>query len=123
MILTGSLLLLTVLASSGGHLSVSRAMKQVGEVKAISLAGLSAMAAGAIRQRWLWVGIALNAVAFYTMLSLLTREDLSFVVPACSSSYIVGTLGARFLLGEQVCWRRWAGVVLVGAGVALTIVG
>jgi drug/metabolite transporter (DMT)-like permease len=45
------------------------------------------------------------------------------VVPATALSYAVGTLGARFVLGERVTLVRWAGVALVCAGVALAWAG
>ena len=123
MILTGSLLLLTILAGSGGHLALSRGMKQVGAVTDLSFIGLTRMVGRAARQGWVWAGIGFNTIAFFSMLALFTREDLSFVIPATALSYVVGTFGACFLLGEQVCWRRWVGVVLVALGVTLTIVG
>jgi drug/metabolite transporter (DMT)-like permease len=41
------------------------------------------------------------------------------VVPATAANYIVGTLGAKFLLKERVSKARWAGMLLVAAGVTL----
>jgi len=35
----------------------------------------------------------------------------------------VGTLGAKYILGEEVSAARWVGVVLVCAGVALVAWG
>jgi hypothetical protein len=37
-------------------------------------------------------------------------------------SYIVGAIGGRWFLGEQVT-RRWAGVLLVGLGVVIIYLG
>jgi drug/metabolite transporter (DMT)-like permease len=36
---------------------------------------------------------------------------------------VVGTLGAKYLLREQISATRWAGVLLVCAGVALVAAG
>jgi len=36
---------------------------------------------------------------------------------------VVGTFGAKYILGEEVSTARWAGVVLVCAGVALVALG
>ena len=44
------------------------------------------------------------------------------MIPAAALDYVVGTLGARFLLGESVTPLRWAGVCLISAGVALASV-
>jgi drug/metabolite transporter (DMT)-like permease len=45
------------------------------------------------------------------------------VIPASALSYVVGTLGAKYILQEQISPSRWAGVLLVCAGVALVAAG
>lgn len=120
---TAALLLLCVLSTSGGSLATSKAMKTAGELRAFSLTALRSLLRGALRQPWLWLGVSLNALAFFFMLALFSRRDLSFVVPATASSYIFGALGSRYLLGERVTPLRWLGVLLVGIGVALTALG
>jgi drug/metabolite transporter (DMT)-like permease len=50
---------------------------------------------------------------------LLSWAEVSFVVPATAANYIAGTFGAKFLLKERVSRARWAGMLLVAAGVAL----
>jgi uncharacterized membrane protein len=57
------------------------------------------------------------------LLVLLSWEPISLVIPASALSYVVGTLGAKYILGEQVSAARWVGVVLVCAGVALVAAG
>ena len=61
----------------------------------------------------------LMAVAFFAFITVLSWAEVSFVVPATAANYIVGALGAKFLLSEQVSRVRWAGMLLVAAGVAL----
>lgn len=117
------LLVLTVVTSSGGHLAVSRAMKSVGEMRSFAPRAVAAMIGGALAQPFFWIGIALNTISFFTLLLLLSVEDLSFVLPATAGNYVLGTLGARYLLHERVSILRWAGVLLVIAGVALTVIG
>jgi drug/metabolite transporter (DMT)-like permease len=63
------------------------------------------------------------ALSFYSLLVLLSWKPISFVIPASALSYVVGTLGAKYILGEQVSAARWAGVALVCAGVALVAAG
>jgi uncharacterized membrane protein len=57
------------------------------------------------------------------LLLLLSWHPVSFVIPVSALSYVVGTLGAKYILGEEVSAARWAGVILVRAGVALVAVG
>jgi drug/metabolite transporter (DMT)-like permease len=77
----------------------------------------------AVRNGWFWVGVPMMALSFYSLLILLSWEPISLVIPASALSYVVGTLGAKYILGEKVSAARWAGVVLVCAGVALVAAG
>jgi drug/metabolite transporter (DMT)-like permease len=63
------------------------------------------------------------AVAFFSLLLLLSFEDVSFVVPVTALSYLVGALGGIFFLGERVSWQRWIGIALVCIGVSLVVIG
>lgn len=117
------LYLLIVGAGTGGELCVARGMKRVGEVKDFRPAALLALIPRILRVPWMWAGIGLMATAFFSLLAVLSRENVSMVVPVTALSYGAGALGGRLFLGEQVTPRRWAGVLLVCVGVALVIVG
>lgn len=112
-----------VLAGTGGEIAVSHVMKRMGEVKDFAPRAVARVLRRAFRAGWMWAGIALMALGFFALLLLLSWEDVSFVVPATALSYAVGTLGAKLLLGERVTRVRWAGVLLVCAGVALVWMG
>lgn len=114
---------LIVCAGTGGELCVSRAMKIVGEVEDFRPAAILHVIWRAMRVPWMWAGIGLMATAFFSLLAILAVQNVSFVVPVTALSYGAGALGGKFLLGEQVSGRRWAGVALVCAGVALVIIG
>lgn len=64
-------------------------------------------------------GIPAMALAFFALIALISTTPLSFAVPITSSSYILETALAKYLLGEKVHWHRWAGAALVMVGVAL----
>jgi drug/metabolite transporter (DMT)-like permease len=117
------LYLLIIGAGTGGELCVARAMKAVGEVKDFRPAALLRLVPRVLRVPWMWAGITLMATAFFSLLAVLSTENVSLVVPVTALSYGAGALGGKFFLGEQVTPRRWAGVLLVCAGVALVIVG
>jgi drug/metabolite transporter (DMT)-like permease len=111
-----------VVAGQLGDISLSLAMKTVGEVKRFSPLNVLRFLGRAIRVKWLWTGIGLMAVAFFSLLALLSWANVSLVVPATAASYAVGALGAKFLLGENVNRERWIGVIIVCVGVALVCV-
>ncbi len=117
------LYLLIIGAGTGGELCVARAMKAVGEVKDFRPSALLGLIPRVLRVPWMWAGVALMATAFFSLLAVLSKENVSLVVPVTALSYGAGALGGRLFLGEQVTPRRWAGVLLVCAGVTLVIVG
>jgi len=120
---TAALLAVTVLANTGGEISIARATKDFGEVKNFRLQALFAHFGQVLRSGWILLAVGLLAVGFFSLLTLLSWADVSFVIPATALSYVVGGLGAKFLLGERLTPARWAGIVLVSVGVALVCTG
>lgn len=114
---------LIVLAGTGGELCVSRAMKQIGEVHDFRPSALIQVLVRALQVKWMWIGIGLMTLGFFSLLAILSFENVSFVVPVTALGYVAGALGGRFFLGERVNWRRWAGILLVCVGVTLVVIG
>jgi len=114
---------LIVIAGTVGELCVSRAMKEVGEVHDFRPAALIRFLLRAIRVKWMWIGVAMMAIAFFSLLAVLTFENVSFVVPVTALSYVAGAFGGIFFLKEHVSPRRWVGVALVCIGVTLVVIG
>jgi len=112
-----------VLGSTGGEIAITYGMKATGEPARLRPLALLQFLGRALRNGWFWVGVPLMALSFYVLLALLSWEPISLVIPASALSYVVGTLGAKYILGEDVSTARWAGVVLVCLGVALVAVG
>lgn len=110
---------IVILTGTAGDLAVSHAMKQIGHVSPITPSAIFRFLAQAFQRGWLWIGIALMATGFFSLLALLSWADVSFVVPSTALSYVSGALGAKFFLNEHVAPARWAGVLLVCLGVAL----
>ena len=117
------LFVLVVCASTAGELCISRAMKSIGEVTNFRPMALLKTIWSAMQIGILWVGLALMTVAFFSMLMLLSMENVSFVVPVTALSYAAGALGGQVFLGERVSRRRWLGVLLVCIGVTLVFLG
>lgn len=117
------LLGIVVLAGTAGEISVTRAMKQIGEVRQFHPRALVGVLGRAMRIGWMWLGLGLLAMAFFSLLALLSWENVSYVVPLTALSYVVGALMAKIFLGEKVDLIRWVGVLLVVVGVVLVAVG
>jgi len=112
-----------ILGSTGGEIAMTYGMKAIGEPERLRIPALLRFLGRALGNGWFWAGVPLMALSFYSLLLLLSWEPISFVIPASALSYVVGTFGAKYVLGESVSVARWAGVVLVCLGVALVAVG
>jgi multidrug transporter EmrE-like cation transporter len=113
------LLALLVFGSTGGEIAITYGMKGVGEPERLRLRPMLRFLGRALRNGWFWAGVPLMALSFYSLLLLLSWEPISLVIPASALSYVVGTLGAKYILREEISVARWAGVILVCIGVLL----
>ena len=109
-----------VLADSAHDVLLTKGMKQVGAISTIRPREIFLFARKVLGNKYFLTGFLFTVVYFFSFLTVLSWADLSFVFPATSLVYVTGTLGARFILGERVNFERWAGILLVCLGVALT---
>jgi drug/metabolite transporter (DMT)-like permease len=65
------------------------------------------------------VGVLLLILWLASRMTLLSWADLSYVLPVTSLGYVLVALAGRVLLHEQITGRRWTGIGLIMAGVAL----
>ena len=117
------LLFFVVVSGTGGEICVTRAMKRVGEVTDFRPLAVVRVILRALKVPWMWIGVAMMALAFFSLLAVLSIENVSFVVPVTALNYAAGALGGKFFLGERVTPRRWAGVLIVCVGVTLVWLG
>jgi drug/metabolite transporter (DMT)-like permease len=68
---------------------------------------------------WTILGIAILAIWMLSDLALLSRADLSFVLPVTASAYVLVALFGKFLLHDHISWERWMGILLITGGVIL----
>jgi drug/metabolite transporter (DMT)-like permease len=114
-----ALLFLIVVSGTAGELCVSRAMKSVGEVHDFRPKSILRFVLQSLRLRWMWLGIALMSLGFFSLLAILSFQEVSFVVPASALSYAAGAFGAKAFLGERINRNRWVGIAVVCIGVTI----
>jgi drug/metabolite transporter (DMT)-like permease len=112
-------LTLLVISGTGGELCVTHAMKKIGEVHDFHPLALVKFILRALRVGWMWLGIAMMAAAFFSLLAMLSFENVSFVVPVTALSYAAGAVGAAVFLRERISAQRWMGVAIVCVGVTI----
>jgi drug/metabolite transporter (DMT)-like permease len=108
-----------VVAGTAGELSVSRAMKAIGEVHDFRARSILRFVLQSFRLPWMWAGIALMSLAFFSLLAILSFRQVSFVVPVSALSYAAGAFGAKLFLGERISRNRWIGIAIVCLGVTI----
>jgi len=63
------------------------------------------------------IAFAFYAAGFFTWMKALTKEDLSYVYPMVSLSYVVVLLYSYFLFKEPITLNKWIGIILIIGGV------
>lgn len=64
-----------------------------------------------------WLGVAIYLVNFLIWITILSRIDLSVAFPVGSTSYVFIPILAMIFLHETVGPERWAGILLIVAGI------
>jgi drug/metabolite transporter (DMT)-like permease len=115
------MLVFFICSGTGGEIAVTYGMKRIGEPESFHPRALLRFLWRAVRSGWVWFALPLLAGSFYSLLILLSWAPISLVIPASAANYIVGVLGAKYVLKEKVTARRWIGVGMVFFGVILVL--
>jgi uncharacterized membrane protein len=65
------------------------------------------------------LGVLLLILWLLLRMALLSWADLSYVVPVTSIGYALTAFAGQVFLHEAIDWKRWTGIGLIVAGVAL----
>lgn len=117
MLKTLVLVMIAAVLAGTGHIMLSKGMKTVGDLTEAPTTRLGGMVGRAVSNPWLLVGVVFQASFFFLYLTLLSRADVSQVLPLTAMDYLVVTLLAQFFLAEVVTPGRWFGVALIAIGV------
>src|SRR5579859_4175356 len=105
---------IVILSNVLGNLFLKFGMDRAGEITASPLSFLRA-----IFTPWVSLGICLLILWLLSKMFLLSWADLSYVLPVTAFGYVVNALLGRLFLGENVTPARWAGTLLIVAGMIL----
>jgi drug/metabolite transporter (DMT)-like permease len=119
MLKTFLLVLVAVTVGGAGHVMLAKGMKPVGDLTEAPSGRLGGMVIRVVTDPRILLGVALQAVFFFLYLTLLSRADVSQLLPMTALDYIVVALLAQWALGEVVTPARWAGIGLITVGVFL----
>jgi len=111
---TQLLVLIAIATQVAGNIFLSHGMRRAGVI-------LSASPLDYIRaiNPWTLAGVCALAIWMVTDLALLSRADLSFVLPVIATSFVLIALVGHFVLSERISGLRWIGILLISFGVLL----
>jgi drug/metabolite transporter (DMT)-like permease len=113
------LVLIAGMLGGTGHVMLAKGMKTIGDLTEAPVAVVSGMVGRAVTNPWVLLGVTLQACFFFLYLTLLSRADVSKILPMTAFDYIVVALLAQFLLAEPVTPARWTGIAFIVLGVFL----
>ena len=119
MIKTVLLVLVAGLLGGTGHVLLAKGMKTIGDLTEASADRVGGMVGNVISNPWVLAGVVLQASFFFLYLTLLSRADVSKILPMTAFDYIVVAVLAQVLLAEPVTPARWAGIGFIVLGVFL----
>lgn len=113
------ILLIALFFEAVGVVYLGGGLKQIGEPKQINASEILALIKRGATNKSILLGVFFEAIFFGFLLYLLSQRDVSLVWPLTSLGFLVTTLAAKFVLGEEVSAVRWGGVCLIVLGAGL----
>jgi multidrug transporter EmrE-like cation transporter len=105
---------ISILSNVAGNSALTYGMQQLGPSGNTPVDLIAALF-----HPWVALGVTMLIVWTFAHMALLSWADLSYVMPVTSIGYVVTAFSGKFFLGETVSPMRWAGIVLITAGVTL----
>lgn len=112
---TGILTALVIITNVFGNVLLSHGMRQGGPI--VSASPLDYVRS--VISPWAIAGILILAAFMILDLALLSRADLSFVLPMTASAYVLVALIGTFLFHEKTDTWQWLGILVISIGAAL----
>jgi drug/metabolite transporter (DMT)-like permease len=113
------LVLIAGLLGGTGHVLLAKGMKSIGDLTEAPATRVSGMVGRTASNPWVIAGVVLQAGFFFMYLTLLSRADVSKILPLTAFDYIVVALLAQHFLDEPVTTGRWSGIACIVIGVFL----
>ena len=112
---TRILTLVVILSNVLGNLALSLGMKASSTVNSSGILSL----VRTFFSPMVLLGVSLLIVWLVSRMALMSWMDLSFVLPITSIGYVISALAGKYFLNEHISTQRWAGTLLIVAGIVL----
>lgn len=112
-------LFIIIVANAVGNLLLAYGMRRVGSIASYSPVELIGAGLQAMTNGWVLAGVLLLLAFFVAHALVLSWADLSYVLLVTAIGYVLVAVLSRQFLGETISALRWAGTVVITAGVML----
>lgn len=106
------LILTSIIMGAAGQILLKMGANKLGSIDT-SLGGLFSI----FKNFYIWIGLTLFGLSFLLWVMILTKNDLSYVYPMVSISYIVIILASKFLFNEPFTLNKIIGIIAIISGV------
>ena len=111
-----------VVASTIGDLLLAKGMRKVGEVQWNGPREACRTLVKVLKTFEIPLAVVFLAIFFFSWLALLSRVELSLILPMTALTYILNGICAGPFLGEKVSRQRWLGLWVITVGVVLVTI-
>jgi uncharacterized membrane protein len=112
---TRAFAVIVILSNALGNLFLTWGMRH--GVEELTASPLSFVRA--IFNPWVSLGICLLILWLLSKMFLLSWADLTYVLPVTAFGYVLTAVLSRLFLGEHITAARWAGTLLIAAGIVV----
>ncbi len=119
---TLTLLIIALVIGCLGHVQLRIGMKAVGEINEFVFSSPGTWLPfffHVITNMHVVLGVFLQAIFFASWLILLSKSELSLLLPLTALEYVIGAVLSHYVLEENISWLRLSGTFVVCLGVAL----
>jgi drug/metabolite transporter (DMT)-like permease len=94
-------------------------MTQIGDMPHVNASEITRLVKTGATNSYILLGVFFEALFFACLLVLMSGNDITFLWPMTSLTFVFSTFAAMVFLNERVSSVRWAGVVFIMIGAAL----
>ena len=112
------ILLIGLVFESTGIVFLKKGMTQIGDTKAVNAGEIVRVVKTGVTNAYILLGVFFQALFFICLLILMAKNDISFLWPLTSLTFVFATVAAILFLHERVTPIRWLGVLFIMIGAA-----
>lgn len=112
------ILFIGLVLESTGIVFLKKGMTQIGDMATVNAGEIARVVKAGATNAYILFGVFFQALFFICLLVLMSGNEISFLWPMTSLTFVFATVAAILFLHERVSPIRWVGVVFIMIGAA-----